>query len=411
MKNKKEEINLNKVSIAIIIIIAVLFCVTNGKELMRSTSEKTTVSEGSLSYEEAVEGFIIRDEVVLQGENYKNGMVQMLSDGERAAKNQAVFRYYSNVEDQILKQIADLDVQINEAIEQSDLNLLVSTDISSITNEIEFVVNDMYKLNNIQKINEHKNKIDTYISKKTEITGSLSPDGSVVKTLTEQRDKLEEQLESSVEIITAPKTGLASYRIDGLEEKLTVGDFTYLSVDMLDNLELKIGAAVPLSNEKGKIVDNFACYIATITDSENAMAAKVGDEHVLRLSTGEEINAEIVHIVEEKNNRIIVFEISEKVAELLEFRMISVDIIWWKYTGLKVSNAALIEENDKIYVERNRAGYSQKILVKVLRQNDTYSIVENYEDTELEAMGLSSYEISDRVKIKLYDEVVLHSSK
>lgn len=411
MKNKKEEINLNKVSIAIIIIIAVLFCVTNGKELMRSTSEKTTVSEGSLSYEEAVEGFIIRDEVVLQGENYKNGMVQMLSDGERAAKNQAVFRYYSNVEDQILKQIADLDVQINEAIEQSDLNLLVSTDISSITNEIEFVVNDMYKLNNIQKINEHKNKIDTYISKKTEITGSLSPDGSVVKTLTEQRDKLEEQLESSVEIITAPKTGLASYRIDGLEEKLTVGDFTYLSVDMLDNLELKIGAAVPLSNEKGKIVDNFACYIATITDSENAMAAKVGDEHVLRLSTGEEINAEIVHIVEEKNNRIIVFEISEKVAELLEFRMISVDIIWWKYTGLKVSNAALIEENDKIYVERNRAGYSQKILVKVLRQNDTYSIVENYEDTELEAMGLSSDEISDRVKIKLYDEVVLHSSK
>lgn len=411
MKNKKEEINLNKVSIAIIIIIAVLFCVTNGKELMRSTSEKTTVSEGSLSYEEAVEGFIIRDEVVLQGENYKNGMVQMLSDGERAAKNQAVFRYYSNVEDQILKQIADLDVQINEAIEQSDLNLLVSTDISSITNEIEFVVNDMYKLNNIQKINEHKNKIDTYISKKTEITGSLSPDGSVVKILTEQRDKLEEQLESSVEIITAPKTGLASYRIDGLEEKLTVGDFTYLSVDMLDNLELKIGAAVPLSNEKGKIVDNFACYIATITDSENAMAAKVGDEHVLRLSTGEEINAEIVHIVEEKNNRIIVFEISEKVAELLEFRMISVDIIWWKYTGLKVSNAALIEENDKIYVERNRAGYSQKILVKVLRQNDTYSIVENYEDTELEAMGLSSDEISDRVKIKLYDEVVLHSSK
>lgn len=411
MKNKKEEINLNKVSIAIIIIIAVLFCVTNGKELMRSTSEKTTVSEGSLSYEEAVEGFIIRDEVVLQGENYKNGMVQMLSDGERAAKNQAVFRYYSNVEDQILKQIADLDVQINEAIEQSDLNLLVSTDISSITNEIEFVVNDMYKLNNIQKINEHKNKIDTYISKKTEITGSLSPDGSVVKTLTEQRDKLEEQLESSVEIITAPKTGLASYRIDGLEEKLTVGDFTYLSVDMLDNLELKIGAAVPLSNEKGKIVDNFACYIATISDSENAMAAKVGDEHVLRLSTGEEINAEIVHIVEEKNNRIIVFEITEKVAELLEFRMISVDIIWWKYTGLKVSNAALIEENDRIYVERNRAGYSQKILVKVLRQNDTYSIVENYEDTELEAMGLSSDEISDRVKIKLYDEVVLHSSK
>jgi hypothetical protein len=49
-----------------------------------------------------------------------------------------------------------------------------------------------------------------------------------------------------------------------------------------------------------------------------------------------------------------------------------------------------------------------RILVKVLRQNETYSIVTNYEDEELKEMGFTDDEIANRYKIKLYDEVVLH---
>ena len=409
MKNNKEKINLTKVFITIICMIFLLVFVTNGKRLIKNTSAKTTVAEGSLSYEEDVEGYLIRDEVVLQGDNYKNGMVRMLSDGERAAMKQSVFRYYSNSEESILSEIEKLDIQINEAIENSEYTLgTTNTDISSLEREIELVINDMHKINNLQKINEHKNKIETYISKKADITGKLSPEGSLVKTLTQERDKLEEKLQNSVEVITAPRSGLASYRVDGLEDKLVIGDFSYLTTDLLKNLELKVGAVVPLSNEKGKIVDNFKCYIATIVTSENAMSAKVGDDLKLRLSTSDEIDAEIVHIVDEGKERIIVFEIDEKVAELLEFRKISMDIVWWEYTGLKVSNSALIEEDDKIYVERKKNGYIEKILVKVLRQNDAYSILENYEEEELKALGYSADEISEREKIKLYDEVLLH---
>ena len=50
----------------------------------------------------------------------------------------------------------------------------------------------------------------------------------------------------------------------------------------------------------------------------------------------------------------------------------------------------------------------EKILIKVLRQNDTYSIVESYSDEELESLGYSAEEISGMKNIKLYDEVVLH---
>lgn len=135
---------------------------------------------------------------------------------------------------------------------------------------------------------------------------------------------------------------------------------------------------------------------------------KFGDKVTLRLSNSEEIEAQIVYIKDEDKSRVIVFEFDEKIEKLLEYRKISFDIVWWKYTGLKVSNSALVEENDNVYVERNKAGYTEKILVKVLRQNDTYSIVENYEDEELQALGYTEEEISDMGSISVYDEILLH---
>ena len=143
-------------------------------------------------------------------------------------------------------------------------------------------------------------------------------------------------------------------------------------------------------------------------DSEKAALAKVGDNVILRLSNADEINAEIVYVKEEKNNTILVFKIEENVSELLTYRKISFDVIWWKYTGWKISNSCIVEEKGQTYVESNIAGFVEKIPIKVLRQNDTYSIVENYTEKELEELGYTEYEIDKMDKIKLYDEIILH---
>ncbi|HIT71293.1 MAG TPA: hypothetical protein IAD08_05180 [Candidatus Scatovivens faecipullorum] len=404
----KEKINVIKIIITIIFMVLFIVLVTNSTNILKNSTDTVIVVDGSLSFEEPTEGYVIRDEVVLQGENYKNGMVQIVSDGERAAKNEDVFRYYSNGEKDILEQIAELDEEINELIENEDINQNTQSDFVSLGKSIEETIDSMYNLNYLQEIKEHKNEIDAYISKKAQMTEILSPENSYVKTLIDQRNNLKAELEKGSEVIKAPVSGLASYRVDGLEEVLKVGNFDYLSTELLEGFNLKVGASVPLSSEKGKIVNNFESYIAVSMNTERSTTAKVGDTVTLRLSNSDEIQSEIVYIKDESNSRILVFKVDKDIAELLEYRKISLDIIWWKYTGLKVSNNALIEENDKIYVERDRAGYIDKILVKVLRQNDTYSIVENYEDDELRELGYSEDEISEMNKIKLYDEVLLH---
>ena len=406
-KEEKKNNNLIKIFFTIFFMILLIIVVFNSTTILKNSKDIYVITNGSLLYEEQAEGYLIRDELVLQGENYKNGMVQILTDGERAAKNEAIFRYYSNSEENILSQIKNLDVEINQYISDNNINI-ISSDIVSLENQIESTVNLMYDLNYLQKIQENKNKIEAYISKKTQITGFKSPDNSYVKNLTEQRTNLEQELERGSETVYAPISGLASYRVDGLEEILRVGDFNYLSSELLDGFDLKVGATIPLSSEKGKLVNNFESYIAIPIDSEKAMSAKVGDKVTIRLTSLKEISAVINFIKEEDNSRIIVFKISDDISELLEYRMISVDIIWWKYTGLKISNSALKEMDNVSYVERQRAGYIEKIFVKVLRQNDTFSIIENYDDEELKNLGYSEKEIDEMSKIKLYDEILLH---
>ena len=285
----------------------------------------------------------------------------------------AFFRYYSNSEENILNQIAELDEEINELIETDNLSL-PSSDILSLENQIENTIDLMYKVNYLQKIQEHKNKIEAYISKKAQITGVISPSDSYVRVLAEKRNELEAQLEAGSEVIYAPRSGLASYRVDGLEEILKTDNFDYLTKELLDSFELKVGATIPLSNEKGKVVNNFESYIVTSMNTEKSMSANIGDKVLLRLSNSDEIEAEIIYLKDEEKSRIIVFRIMDDVDELLEYRKISMDIVWWNYSGLKVSNSALIEENDRVYVERNKAGFTEKVLVKVLRQ-DRKSVV------------------------------------
>ena len=76
-----------KIFLTIIFMIFFIILVTNGTKIMQKSIDVFVVANGSLYYEEQAEGVIIRDEVVLQGENYKNGMIRVISDGERVAKS------------------------------------------------------------------------------------------------------------------------------------------------------------------------------------------------------------------------------------------------------------------------------------------------------------------------------------
>ena len=178
MRETQDRSEKNKIITTAIFMITILVLVVNSTNLLKKSAEVFVVAEGALDYEEPAEGYIIRDEMVLQGETYKNGMVKVISDGERVAKDQIVFRYYSSSEEAIMKQINDIDEEINEIIENSGFPS-VSSDISSLDVQIEECIDSMHNVNYLQTSYETQNKIEAYISKKAQITGTLSSDKQI----------------------------------------------------------------------------------------------------------------------------------------------------------------------------------------------------------------------------------------
>ena len=407
MNNNDKRNNNLKFVFSIILAIFVIFVFFFSTSKLNNSVDFYTIENGEISYEEPAEAIIIRDEQLLSEEGYEKGITQIALEGEKVAKNSSVIRSYTADEDEKIKQIEDINKEINKAIEENSINVL-SSDIINIEAKIESYAEKLNGLNDIQKIEEIHKKIDDLMASKTRITADACPEGSAVKQLIKQKNTLLEELNNGANIVKSPTSGIVSYRIDGLEKTLKTNDFSYLNKEVFDSIEIKMGATIPLNNNNCKIINNFDCYIATFMNTEKANTANVGDEVTLRLTTGNILPAKIVYLGEStKDGRVIVFEIREGIENLIEFRKISMDVIWWDYSGYKVSNSVLISRDGKNYVQKYKTTSSEIILVKVKRQNDTYSIISNYTDEELLEMGISQEEINKRTKIKLYDRLLV----
>lgn len=412
-KNTKTKMKFDKkVIIYIAIFLVVIYLIYTIYLLIRQPTDIFTIEEGTLYSEETDIGYVIRDEVVIQGENYKNGMEKIKAEGERVAVNEAVFRYYTKNEDSLKEKIAELDTKIQEAMQNQTQteNGLLKADMISLETQIEQKLLEISSINDTTKLEEYKKEINELITKKANIAGELSPQGSYLKELIEERKKYENDLNSGAEYVNSSKSGVVSYKVDGLENVLkpTEECFATLTKEYLENLDLKTGKIVPTNEESGKIIDNTYCYIATISNTEEAKNAEVGGKVKVRLPNGSEVSAEITYVLQEDNDRVLILKMEKGVEELISYRKISFDLIWWSENGLKVPNQAIVKENDLAYVVRNRAGYLNKLLVKVKKEGEKYSIVEPYDTEELKELGFSNEEIISYRKISLYDEVILN---
>ena len=397
MGTKKKQLNQKKYMIFLAITLFVIaYCVYIAIKLIINPTDTFIIENGKLTSEETVTGYIIREETVLKGENYKNGISEIKSEGEKVAKGEAVFRYYTSGEDELKKKIQELDIKIGEAWEKD--NTLFSSDVKILEEQIENKLADLYHINDLQKVNEYKKDLNSYITKKAKIAGEKSPTGSYLKQLIEERSEYENQLNQGSEYLKTEHSGVVSYRVDGLEEVLVPSDFGYLSKKMLEDLKLKTGQIISTSDESAKIVNNFYCYIACVLKHDNVeeKELEVGDYLNLRLNTSEELKGEIVYISKESEDEdLVVIKIDKYVENLINYRKISFDIIWWNETGLRVPNEAVKKEKDDLYYVIRKRG-------------DKDSIIKNYENgQDLLDKGVSKDEVSSRRKISLYDEIEL----
>ena len=391
---------------AVVLILALVFiyAVYLVAKLVQNPTNTFMVTNGKISQEESDIGYIIREETVVKGQNYKNGMVKIKNEGEKVAKGDSVFRYYSSGEEELKNKIAELDVEIQSLMQNEKSSF--PSDVKLLESQIEKELDSIYGVNNAQKIQEYKKNINSYITKKAKIS---SPSNSRLKELLSQREEYENRLTSDSENVNAPESGIVSYRVDGLESVLTIEDFTKFNKSFLQDLKLKTGQTVASNEEVGKIINNYQCYIVFNSNTNEAKNSKVGDTIKIRVQNSDTLKASVENIIDEDDeSKTITVKIANDVEKLIAYRKISFDIIWWDAEGFRIPNEAIKEENGLSYVVRNRNGYYNKMLVKILKQNDEYCIVRQYKTEELEELGFTSSQIYSMRNIALYDEIVLN---
>lgn len=405
IKNKKVKEIKNVILLALIICL-IIYIIYELVELISSPTEAVLVRKGEVSKEESTFGYIIREEEIITNQSAGENIERLKAEGEKVSKGEAILKYYTVEKELIAQEISETEAEIQQALESQ--NEIFSSDIKALDAQIEDKLYSISNKNNIQELKENKTDINSYITKKAKITGDLSPAGSYIKDLILKKNELEESLLEGSQSIYASTSGIISYRIDDLENVLKTTNLESITKEMLNKLDLKPGKVISTSNQRVKLVNNFYCLIATQSSSNEAKNAKVGDKVNIKLSTGDEVKATIEHINDEENSRILIFRIIQNVEQLVSFRKISMDIIWWSASGLKIPNSSIIYKEGLSYILKKENNKDKEVLVKIIKENDEYSIVKNYNTDELVELGFDEETIRNLNKIEEYDNIIIN---
>jgi len=408
LNETRKKIEKKKIIMNFIFIIITLYIIYAVYLIIKTPSDTITVENGTLTAEESSTGYIIRNETIVKGKNYKNGINQILLEGEKAAKKQTIFRYYGINENELQTQIDEINEKIQKALEKE--KKIPSSDIKNLEDQIDSKIQDLKNINDVKDLSEYKKQLSEIMMKKATIAGENSKSGSYIKKLMEKKEKYEKKLIEGSEYMVAPESGIVSYRVDGLENVLKIDEFEDLTEQKLNELDVKTGQIISTSNEEAKVINNFECYIGTILDSLPAKQAETGKNVLLTLSNGTEVNATIHYTKAQENGKmLIIFKVNTLTDELRSYRKISFNITWWSVAGIKVPNDAILEdENHSKYVLRKTMTGTTKCYIKIKKTNERYSIIGSYTIEDLQALGIDT---NNYRGIDVYDVIMMYPKK
>ncbi len=395
MKNKA-------VILAIFIVIAIIGIVLYNKCFEKL--EKYTITNGSVEKISDVQGYVLRDETQIPISD-TDVLSTVKEEFSRVSKDEIVAVYKNSIYESYSERIQKMDNEIQTLV--NDLPAIYSGDVTIIDNEISKLVELSSETTSYVKMQEYKTKIDELSYDKVITLGKLSPSGSKISELIEERKKLEEQRTNASNSVKASKSGIVSYKVDSAEGLYNKEDALNYSVTQLDSL------IETYSNNKSskfgiKIINNYSAYIVTkIAVGDNDEYINENKVYNIRITdTGENLSAILVKNIVSNGYNYSIFQINNGIEKLTDQRMLGIQVIWNKFSGLAVIKEAVksSEDGKYSYVSMIVGMEYIDVPVKIIAESDSICIIDNYKDEELKALGIES-----KYKIERHDQIVLLS--
>lgn len=390
--------------LVILFILAVIFffVYTFTKEGMRRLTTYTVV-EGVIEIGDQTTMYLAKNETIIDYDK-STPITALVEQGKKASKNEAVATYQNESYGEYLKQIEDIDSQIQTLVK--DLPATYSSDLTNVEAKILTYAKEIQHTTSYSKIQEYKTKMDELAYKKITILANSSPDSSAIRDLLNQREELVKLSKSSDNTISTPVSGIVTYKLDGLEDKI---DFTNLrnfsSTDINSLIESYSSSS---NNEFGiKVIDNFNVYLIAKTpvgDSSDYIVE--GRNYKIRIADIENqvVTVTLVKNIQDGEYNYSIFKMNNDVDNVVDFRAMSCEIIWKSYSGLAVPLTSISRNEEKgyDYVKMVFGTKYVEVPINIVRKSDSIAIVSNFTKEQYQEFGLEK-----ECTVELYDELVI----
>ena len=389
-----------KIIIIVVILLAFFVLYISKNEFNHKTTY--TVINGDIESSVETNLYLIKNETVIDYDNSK-AIISIVDQGKRASKNEAIATYQNESYDDYQKQIADIDKQIQTLVK--DLPTTYSADISNVDNNILKYSKEVQNTTSYLKIQEYKTKLDELAYKKITILANASPDSSAIRDLVSKRERLVELSKNSNNIISTSVSGVVTYKIDGIEEKISYNNIENYSesdfeslISMYDNNNSEFGI---------KVIDNFGAYLLVKTKTgDNDKYIKQGNRYKIRISDLENLTliARLKKNISSNGYNYSLFEINNEIDKLVDYRKLSCEVVWNSISGMAVPLNSIYTDEEKgyQYVLMVYGADYKRVLINIISKSDSIAIVENVDKSQYD-----KYNLDSTFKLELYDELVI----
>ena len=286
-------------------------------------------------------------------------LVYDVSDGDKVTADGVVATAYASQDDvSALQQIKELDAQIEYLKSLSEVNSSANVGIDTINSQINERLTAVLKSVNARDFSNIRTSEDnllTSILRKQILTGEQGDLSVKISELTAQRDAI--SAGASIGTVKAGSAGYFVSKVDGYEKTFDVTKLDELTVEDIENAS---ASDINPDDYIGKIINGVNWYLLCPVTRDQATALSHADQNIkIRLPSAVdgEIPAKILHVnnVTNSDRAVAVIQCNYMNDALSKLRRENVEIIVNEYEGLKISKAAL-HDDDITYTVTDDAG-------------------------------------------------------
>ncbi len=417
-KSKKTKRRRSK-GFCLAILIIVLYFGSRMVPLLNASAQSTCVIEYG-KIEKSVEsvGFVAREEKILTtiGEG---DIKYFVSEGDKVAMGQKLAEIHlEQLDEKPKKDLESINLRLQNIKGKRDEQDFFKDDIQKLEKQISVLVKSIQqdlKEERYERITNLGEELKELLDKKSVIAGERSFSGKNITQLEQQKSRLENKVNSSVQTIYSDSPGFVAMSSDGLEELLNyklLHEITGKQFGFLRDSNLNLSPEeVRNKGSVIRIIKNHKWSIIVEIDKEQAKEIKKGKN--VRIRTEEqnkELKAVVRNIVDEKDKKIIIFDLDEFIADFYNVRKITVEIILSQHEGAIVPNSAIVEkEGIKGVYTVDVNGIPNFKPVKIRVSNKEFSILY---DGCFEQKSKDDPNDTEKIKtVNLYDEIVMDAGK